>query len=120
MVIYLNICNKCGTELEGEDLIKGCPKCGSKVFKFIKTKDTSKTLKNLQSKSHHEGNQFSRDSIESIRVKDNGIYELNLNQILSGETSVFSDDKGNYAIDIAGLLKKSIEDKQKNNGYNNK
>jgi len=109
----LNICNKCGTELEGEDLINGCPKCGSKLFKFINTNTTKKDFKNQKSKDHHDENKLSIDSIECVMVEDKGVYELNLNRLLAGETNVYSDNEGNYAIDINALLKKGINNKQK-------
>lgn len=114
MVIYLNICNKCGTKLEGEDLINGCPNCGSKLFKFVNTNTTKKDIDNHKSKNHHSYN-ISKDSIVSVKVKDKGVYELNLNHLLAGETNVYSDNEGNYAIDINALLKKGIKNKQKNN-----
>lgn len=114
MVIYLNICNKCGTELETEDLISGCPKCGSKLFKFVNTATTKKTLKNQKSKDFPpHGNKLSQDSIESVKVEDKGVYELNLNHLLAGETNIYSDNEGNYAIDINALLKKGIKNEQK-------
>jgi len=113
MVIYLNICNKCGTELKSEDLINGCPKCGGKFFKFINTDTSEKGLKNQKSKNHHDETKLSKDSIESVRVEDIGVYELNLNQLLAGETNIYSDNEGNYAIDLNALLKKGIKNNQK-------
>jgi predicted nucleic acid-binding Zn-ribbon protein len=109
---YLNICNKCGTELEGEDLINGCPKCGSKLFKFVNTNTAKKNLKNKKSEDRGESS-LSKDSIESVKVEDRGVYELNLNHLLAGETNIYSDNEGNYAIDISALLKKGIKNKQK-------
>ena len=114
----MNICNKCGTELEGEDLINGCPKCGSKLFKFVNTNTAKNNLKNKKSKDNHDENKLSIDSIESIKVEDRGVYELNLNHLLAGETNIYSDNEGNYAIDINALLKKGIKNKQKNDSYN--
>jgi predicted nucleic acid-binding Zn-ribbon protein len=114
----LNICNKCGIELEGEDLINGCPKCGSKLFKFVNTNTNKKDLKNQKSKDYRSGNKLSKDSIESVRVEDKGVYILNLNHLLAGENNVYSDNEGNYAIDINSLLKRSTKDKQKDDDSN--
>ncbi len=47
-----------------------------------------------------------KNSVESIKVEDKGVYEVNLQHILEGETDVFSDKEGNYAININSLLKK--------------
>jgi len=111
----LNICNKCGIKLEGEDLIKGCPKCGSKVYKFVNTNTRKKVIKKEKSKNYHLEEKLPKDSIESVRVEDKGVYSLNLKHLLAGETNVYSDSKGNYAIDINDLLKKGRKEKEKNN-----
>ena len=105
----MNLCNKCGVELENEDLIKGCPKCGSKLFKFINTAPSEKEQKN----ENHEENDLASDSVESIRVEDYGVYILNLDQLLAGETDVFADNKGKYTIDISSMLNKTMKTKQK-------
>ncbi|MCL2116364.1 MAG: hypothetical protein FWH29_09100 [Methanobrevibacter sp.] len=107
----MNICNKCGLELEGEDLINGCPKCGSKLFKFVNT--NKKDLKTQNSKNHHNEDELAEDSIGGVMVEDKGVYVLNLDHLLAGETNVFSDNEGNYAIDINSLLKESTKNKQK-------
>ena len=109
----MNICNNCGVELEGEDLINGCPKCGSKLFKFVNTGKNKKDFKSQESKNHRSKDKLAKDSIESIMVEDKGVYVLNLNQLLAGEANVFSDNEGNYAIDINSLIKKSTKNKQK-------
>lgn len=107
-MILLNICNKCGTELEEEDLINGCPKCGSKLFKFINTKHTSdKKLKSETTDLNKNSKQ--KNSIESVKIEGKGIYELNLQQLFDGEINVFSDKEGNYVIDIYSLLNKNAK-----------
>ena len=121
----MNICNKCGIELKNDDLINGCPKCGSKLFKFINNDSNStnnnnnnnsntnkKHLKNKKSKNHLQS-ELPNDSIESIRIEDNGVYLLNLDLLLAGENNVCADNEGNYAIDINALLKNSMKNKQK-------
>ncbi|MCL2157201.1 MAG: hypothetical protein FWH54_04380 [Methanobrevibacter sp.] len=102
----MNICNKCGTELENEDLINGCPKCGCKVFKFVNTNTREKEIKDEKSKNHQLENKLPKDSIESVRVEDKGVYVLNLEHLLDGEGEVYSDNEGNFAIDINSMLKK--------------
>jgi len=176
----LNVCSRCGTELKKEDLINGCPKCGTKVFKFInilpsprkkrrkkefresKTsiKNEVKVRNNVVRMNENEirldenelimnenelrldenelrldENELRLDEnelimnenrvrldeneltmnendIECVKVRKNGIYEFNLHHILDGETEVYSDGKGNYAIDIPRLLKKQRNDKK--------
>ena len=110
----MNICNKCGLELKNEDLLNGCPNCGSKVFKFVNTNIREKEIKD-EPENQHDEDKLPKDSIESVRVEDKGVYSLNLKHLLAGETNVYSDSKGNYAIDINDLLKKGRKEKEKNN-----
>jgi predicted nucleic acid-binding Zn-ribbon protein len=122
MVIYLNICSKCGTELEGDDLLEGCPNCGSKLFKFVNTKaieekkrreKEEKENPSSEDLSSEEKLSINKNSVESIKVEDKGVYEVNLQHILEGETDVYSDKEGNYAININSLLKKSRKEDKK-------
>ncbi|MEA4956733.1 MAG: Zn-ribbon containing protein [Methanobrevibacter sp.] len=107
----MNICSKCGTELKGDDLLKGCPKCGSKLFKFVNTKAIEEKKRREKEEKENpapeEKISIDKNSVESIKVEDKGVYEVNLHHILEGETDVFSDKEGNYAIDINSLLRKN-------------
>lgn len=112
----MNICGRCNTELSEEDLEKGCPKCGSKVFKFVNTKAIAEKKqkekeKGLEQDFPEEEISMDENSIESIKVEDKGVYEVNLSHILEGNTDVYSDTEGNYAININSLLKKSRKEK---------
>jgi len=111
----LNECSKCGTELHSNDFLEGCPKCGSRLFKFVNTKAIEEKKRREKEEketppSDEEELTLDEDSVESIKVEDKGVYELNLPNILEGETEVYSDKEGNYAIDISALLKKSRKD----------
>ncbi|EKQ52003.1 MAG: Zn-ribbon containing protein [Methanobacterium sp. Maddingley MBC34] len=96
-------CIKCGQEYEdSEDLIlKGCPNCGSKFFEF-----------------HQEGKvkeikEIKGSSIETIMVKEHGVYEVNLESLMADESVIVSDEEGKYLIDINYILKKKIKEKDK-------
>ncbi len=95
-------CIKCYSEFEGsEDIIqKGCPKCGSKFFEY----------------THHgqvKGIKQSKgDSVESIMIKENGIYEVNLSALMEDDSIIISDEEGKYLIDINFLLKKKLREKR--------
>ncbi|KZX10709.1 OapC/ArvC family zinc-ribbon domain-containing protein [Methanobrevibacter filiformis] len=114
----MNVCNNCGTELHGEDVLNGCPKCGSKYFKFVnkesitKTKTKSTITNKINNKvNKRELDEFiNESSIESVKVEDRGVYQLNIKHMLDGEPEVFSDSEGNYAININALLKKGRKD----------
>ncbi|MDR1721416.1 MAG: hypothetical protein LBR24_00010 [Methanobrevibacter sp.] len=102
----MNQCANCGRELNEEDIIKGCPNCGSKRFKFINP--------NPKKREEEEEVERSMDktSIEQIKVEDRGVYEVNIPQLLDGGSDVYSDKEGHYAIDITSLLKKGREKKE--------
>lgn len=96
-------CIKCGQEYEdSEDLIlKGCPNCGSKFFEF-----------------HQEGKvkeikEIKDSSVETIMVKEHGVYEVNLQSLMADESVIVSDEEGKYLIDINYILKKKIKEKDK-------
>ncbi|MBZ9571622.1 hypothetical protein KQY27_08690 [Methanobrevibacter sp. TMH8] len=111
----MNVCSKCGTELHGDDLLDGCPKCGSKLFKFVNTKaieEKKRREKEEKENPPEEKLTIDEDSVESIKVEDKGVYEVNLPHILEGESDVYSDKEGNYAIDINALLKKSRKENE--------
>jgi uncharacterized protein len=99
----VHLCIKCGAEFTGkpEDLIlKGCPQCGSKFFKYKnqeKPKEKSKT---------------ETETVETIMVKD-GVYEVNLSSLMEYESVIVSDEEGKYLIDINFLLKKKLREKKK-------
>ena len=103
-MIQVHRCIKCGTEfkIDSEEIIlKGCPECGSKFFEF-----------------HHKGkikeiHEIKGDSIETIMIKEHGIYEVNLPSLLEDDSIIVSDQEGMYVIDINFLLKKQMKDKEK-------
>jgi len=101
-VILVHQCIKCGAKFKGsaEEILNGCPKCGSKYFKF---KSDGKVEKIEEVK---------KDSIETIMVKKPGIYEVNLAPLLEKDSIIVSDEEGKYVIDINFLLKKKMKEKE--------
>ena len=95
-------CIKCHSEFEGsEDIIqKGCPECGSKFFEYTH---------HGQVKVIKESNG---DSVETIMIKENGIYEVNLSSLMEDDSIIISDEEGKYLIDINFLLKKKLREKR--------
>ena len=97
-------CIKCGAEFKidsKEIILKGCPECGSKFFEF-----------------HQKGNikeiqEIKGDSIETIMIKEYGIYEVNFPSLLEEDSIIVSDQEGMYVIDINFLLKKQMKDRKK-------
>ena len=99
----MHLCIKCGSLFKGkpEDILKGCPECGSHFFEYYpEEKD------NVEKKPKGE-------SVETIMVHDHGIYEVDLPSLLEDDSIIVSDEEGKYVIDINFLLKKKV------NGKNN-
>ncbi|AEG18518.1 MAG: hypothetical protein K8E24_003720 [Methanobacterium paludis] len=97
-------CIKCGAEFEGDSkdiILKGCPECGSKFFEFHQ-KGKVKEIREIKG-----------DSIETIMVKEHGIYEVNLSSLMKDDSIIVSDEEGKYVIDINFLLKKQMKNKEK-------
>ena len=93
-------CIKCGFEFSGdleEIITNGCPQCGSKFFAYTR-KGKVKDIKEVKG-----------DSVESILVKGQGVYEVNLAALLENDSLVVSDEEGKYLIDINSLLKKKLD-----------
>lgn len=101
-MIQVHRCIKCGAEfkIDSEEIIlKGCPECGSKFFEFHKN-------------GRKEIQEIKEDSIETIMIKENGIYEVNLPSLLEDDSIIVSNEEGTYVIDINFLLKKQMKDRK--------
>jgi uncharacterized protein len=101
-VILVHLCIKCGALFKGnpEDILKGCPECGSHFFEYHSQDKDEKKEVTLE------------DSIETIMVRDHGIYEVDLPSLLEDDSIIVSDEEGKYLIDINFLLKKKIKEEK--------
>lgn len=93
----MHLCIKCGALFKGkpEDILKGCPECGSHFFEYYNEE------KETAEKEKPQG-----ESIETVMVHDHGIYELDLPTLLGDDSIIVSDEEGTYVIDINFLFKK--------------
>lgn len=91
----VHLCIKCGAIFKGnpEDILKGCPECGSHYFEYHPDEDDKKETPNGK-------------SVETIMVHDHGIYEVDLPTLLEDDSIIVSDEEGKYLIDINFLFKK--------------
>ena len=98
----MHLCIKCGALFKGEpeDILKGCPECGSHFFEYHHSSNDEKNKKPIGK------------SIETIMVHDHGIYEVDLPSLLEDDSIIISDEEGKYLIDINFLLKKKIKDNE--------
>lgn len=119
-------CVKCGT-MHGdtsEAILKGCTKCGSKLFFYVKEKDIEKARSrqvDLTSKDKEQiekdvfdiiGSEFDNDlpvvlDLESINILKPGKYELDLvNLFKKKQPLIYRLDDGKYVIDVIESFKK--------------
>jgi predicted nucleic acid-binding Zn-ribbon protein len=98
----VHLCIKCGALFKGnpEDILKGCPECGSHFFEYYHEAKLDDKKEEPQGKS-----------IETIMVHEHGIYEVDLPSLLEDDSIIVSDEEGKYVIDINFLLKKKIKEK---------
>ena len=80
-------------------IINGCPECGSKFFEY----SHQGKVKGIK---ESKGN-----SVETIMVKEHGVYEVNLSSLMEDDSVIISDEEGKYLIDINFLLKKKLKEK---------
>lgn len=101
-MILVHQCINCGAKLKAtEEILKGCPQCGSKYFKYCSEGKKEKI------------EEVKEESIETIMVKQHGIYEVNLSSLMEDDSIIVSDQEGKYVIDINFLLNKKIKEKKK-------
>ena len=72
--------------------------CGSKFFTYTR-------------KGKAKSKEVEGDSVETIMVKGQGVYEVNLSSLMESDSLIVSDEEGRYIIDINSLLKKKLNGK---------
>lgn len=116
-------CLNCGKILEedSDELLTGCNNCGSKLFVYQDEKkdisgtkredivqDVEEFLDNLEKKEDvkarfEEAMDF---NLESIKVKEEGVYEINLRKLLEEIPLIVEIKEGSYYIHLPSLFKK--------------
>ena len=130
-------CAKCNTKQEKSPtlLSTGCPKCGSRVFKTttLRTRaalDVLRTIPRVETenidefmttrykvipkvvdqKSDHERKQdLDEDSIPTIKLKEKGVYEVNIEGLFRDKKSdpiILSGKTGIYKVELMASDKK--------------
>ncbi|NHJ87149.1 MAG: hypothetical protein FK734_16920 [Asgard group archaeon] len=128
------ICAKCDAELDknSELLLHGCPNCGSKVFK-AKSNSSEDAIKRLQPTSDDKLEEYDRsygiipkfdeeiivegqeenlesDNIPTIKLKQKGVYEVNIDGLFRDKKSdpiILSGKSGIYKVELIPSNKKS-------------
>jgi predicted nucleic acid-binding Zn-ribbon protein len=137
------ICAKCNHVLEktAHLLTTGCPFCGSKVFKTVKTGDktigtetrteeeeqkeyrivpkllspSTKTTARTRTDRKTPQEQENHDGIASINLKEKGVYEINLDSLFRDKKTdpiILSSKTGVYRVEILPVKKKRKKKKE--------
>jgi len=124
-------CVRCDTIYDdgAQEILKGCSKCGGKLFFYIKKERLDEQKKITTKLSKKEKKQIEKDifeligseidrekpvvlDFESIRVLKPGKYELDLVHLFKKEPLIFKLGEGKYMIDLAASFKEK-DKKQK-------
>jgi predicted nucleic acid-binding Zn-ribbon protein len=130
-----HMCVSCNHVLEsGElDIDKGCPVCGGKKFQYIRPgrKDVRKlTVAEYVALAAKEEGQApgkeetpkppekkeapkAQDRVESVRILEKGMYDINLPVLLSRKEIVMSKEEGVYVVDLPSAMKTQKKKKKK-------
>lgn len=102
-------CMNCGETYEdgSEELINGC-KCGSSLFMYEKDTVPEEEQEKVESeiKEMAAAGIEERDNIkfefdlDSIRIQEEGVYEINVSRLLKEIPLVIRRDEGNYYIQL--------------------
>jgi len=119
-------CTRCGRVYEDGDvqILKGCAFCGGKKFYYInKNIDTNSNEKirdlisNIQLDNLDTLNKIERINkknfknavddreIESIKVVDDGLYQLDLDILMRRDEIIIEEKDGSYALHVPSLFK---------------
>ena len=124
-------CLKCQEVYSNDSdvILKGCIKCGSKVFMYMKNfpKKSEEEIEDNSFKISKEGKKAilrelekredfkSSDEpiildLENIKVIDEGKYEIDINQLFKGDKPlVYKVDGGTYVLDLKFMRQKNVK-----------
>ena len=125
-------CVRCGTIYDdnAEEILKGCSKCGGKLFFYIRKDQLEKKRQEIRltdkEKKEIEQEVFSLIGvdhdpdkpvvldIESVYIKKPGKYELDLVKLFKEKPLIFKVGDGKYIIDISETFKAVDQDDANN------
>jgi predicted nucleic acid-binding Zn-ribbon protein len=117
-------CVRCGATYEDNDdsILKGCPSCGSIFFLYFKNerqmeeakeieeelkkeeKAIEKEIKQVEKKKKAKEREF---GIETIRIKKEGVYEINLKGLMQDKPIIVLEKGKIYLIHLPSLFEKA-------------
>ena len=110
-------CLRCGKEFERltEDLLHGCPACGSKLFLYVREHVEREQIEEVNEQSGVESEarvdacvdaSAEEEQIVGLRILSPGVYELNLASLLQQKEIILGLNEGSYAIPLTSLFGK--------------
>ncbi|GCC10681.1 hypothetical protein IPdc08_00714 [archaeon] len=113
-------CTKCGKVYQENDekILRGC-ECGNRMFFYFR-KLTHEEAEKIERDSNAKKvkneslsrviNDIEKDAIWNIKAGD-GIYEINLDSLMSREPLIVEGDEGEYLVSLSSLfeLKKGLK-----------
>ena len=125
-------CVNCGAIYgDGDEaILKGCTKCGHKVFFYIrkeKLEEAKKQTEKLSQEDKHEiekelksmvGDKAIKDApvvldFEAIKVLKPGKFELDIVKLFNKEPLIYKYSEGKYIIDLAETFRRQFEKDEK-------
>ena len=126
-------CVKCSRMIESGsgEIIKGCRDCGGRFFFFIRDEQLEELKNKIIEIPELEKKRIEKDireiagitdeeapvilDIESIRITGEGKFELDLTKLFQKDKPlVYKLEEGKYIIDLATMMRKEKEDREKN------
>ena len=120
-------CTTCGREFEdgSQDALRGCPSCGGKRFLYVRAEERHRDvleetpLEALVEEAPNEDvheipvevdeipDRPLHESIETIRIRGQGSYEINIERLARSDEMVIGLGKaGQYGVDILSMGKR--------------
>lgn len=124
MIVMPHKCLNCGKIIEedSDELLTGCNNCGYKLFvyqegdeKEISTgkredivQDVEEFLEGLEEKKKVKArfDEAMEFDLESIKVQEDGVYEINLRKLLEEVPLIVEIKEGSYYIHLPSLFRK--------------
>lgn len=121
-------CMKCGAiyEDDAEELLEGCSECGYKLFLYVDEEDDAEEkfegeeereeerknimrsienfIKDVKDDVDVEFNREVEFDLESIKVMDDGVYEINLTKLLNEVPLIVEIKEGKYFVHLASIF----------------
>jgi predicted nucleic acid-binding Zn-ribbon protein len=118
-------CTTCGREFEdgSQEVLRGCPSCGGKRFLYVRVEERHRDVldetplealvEEAPSEDVHEIPEVPEpdrplhESIETIRIKGPGSYEINIERLAKSDDMVIGLGRdGQFGVDILSMGKK--------------